>query len=134
MADFMSELLKDKGVPESVSAKPVIAKTETSVEVTKWVDGEKTKETKQIKEEKAQVETKLFREKTIYVSYDLGATVSLGNFNMGKVNVSLSMPVGTEVTPELAQKIGGTYDFIKRFVEAKVEAEVKELIKMRDSS
>jgi hypothetical protein len=131
MSDFMAELLK--AAPDKVSVKPVTAKTEVSVETTRWVDGEKTKEVKQVKEEKKEFETKFMREKTMYISYDLGATVNLGSFNMGKVNVSLSMPVGMEVNPELVNKINGSYEFLKKFVETKVEQEVKELIKMRDS-
>jgi hypothetical protein len=133
MSDFMAELLKDKGLPGKVVAKPVSAKIETTVESTKWENGEKIKEVTQVKSEKKEVETKFLRDKTMYLSFDAGATISLGNFNMGKVNVSLSMPVGMEITPELVKKIDGTYSFLKKYCETRLEEEVKDLIKMRDS-
>jgi hypothetical protein len=131
--DFMAEILRDRGLPDKIETKPVTLKTEVAVETTKWFENEKVKETHPIKEEKKEVETKFLREKTIYLSYDLGATINLSNFNMGKVNVSLSMPVGMEITPELMGKIHSSYDFMKKLVESKVEQEVKELIKMRDA-
>ena len=134
MADnFMASLIQSsQAAPSKVTAKTVNAKVESSVEATRWIDGEKKKEVTEVKSEKAEVETKFFREKTMYMSYDLGATLNLGNFNMGKVNVSISMPVGTEITPELVQKLNTSFEFMKKYTETKMEQEVKELIKMRD--
>jgi len=132
MSDFMADLIKSiKEDPSKVQAKAVKSSVETTVESTKFVDGEKVKEVQPVTEEKKEVETKFVREKTLYLSVDMGATINLGNFNMGKVNVSLSMPVGTEITPELLAKIDSSYSFAKKFCETRMEQEVKELMRLR---
>lgn len=137
MADqnsFLADLFKTPVVedPSKVKAKTVNAKVDVSIESTRFEEGVKVKDTKEIKSEVVEVEKKFFAgNKTLYLSVDFGATVNLGSFNMGKVNVSLSMPVGTEITPELVKKIDGSYDFAKAYLEKKMEEEVRGLLKMK---
>jgi hypothetical protein len=132
MSDFMAELLKSaKDTPSKITAKPVVATVETNIESTKFVDGEKVKEVTPVTYERKEVQTSFVREKTVYISFDTGATINLSNFNMGKAGVSISMPVGMEMTPELLKKIDGTYQFAKSWAESKLGAEVKELLKLR---
>jgi len=131
--EFMSDLLKS-AVPEpkKVDILPVEAQVDSRVESTRFVDGEKVKTEEEIKSEKNGVDTKFVREKTMYASFETAATVNLGNFNMGKVKVSLSMPVGMEVTPELVEKINSTYEFMKSWCEHKLTQEIKGLMDLRN--
>ena len=134
MSEFLQELFTNtpKIEPDKVSAKDISCRIETKIESTKFVDGEKVKTETDIKTEKAVIETKhVTGSKTMYLSYDCGATLNLGSFNMGKTNVSLSMPVGVEITPEILKKLDDSFSFLKGYVESKMKQEVKELLGLR---
>lgn len=133
LKEFMSDLLKTAVPdPKNVAILPIEAHVDSRIESTSFVDGQKVKNEEEIKSEKVAVETRFLKEKTMYASFESAATINLGNFNMGKVKVSLSMPVGTEITPELVQKMNSTYDFMKSWCETKLTQEVKELLELRN--
>jgi hypothetical protein len=63
-----------------------------------------------------------------YVTVKTGMTINLGNYSNGKVDVSISVPVGFEITPEYQQKINEAYEFGKNFTESKTREQAKKLI------
>jgi hypothetical protein len=135
MADN-NELLKNllaKNIARSTPDNPVNeAKTKvtTTVTVTKPDETGQRKE-QTIKDEKTVVERKFFRAKLGYISYESGATISLGNYNMGKVSVNMMIPIGIEITEEYRKQMEDAFAFAKEFVDTKAAAEVSELMKMR---
>lgn len=86
-------------------------------------------EVTQLTEQQEIVDTKIFDKRipTAYVTVKAGMTINLGNFNNGKVDVSISVPVGFEITEEYKQKVNSAYEFGKAFTESKVREQAKKL-------
>lgn len=114
---------------------PVAAKA-TAVKVSTNVTKESTeinsagfKEKKEeiVKNEKAEVQTKVVTGRPMYVSVDYGATKNMGNFNSAKVNVSVSAPVGLEFTPEIVADIKKQIESCQKIAQEFVEKELREL-------
>ena len=82
------------------------------------------------KEEKA-IQTKVALKKpTCYVTVEFGGNVNLGDYNMGKVRVGISVPTGVEIGDELKAEIDSVYQFANKWVSGRVEQEIQNLIKM----
>ena len=79
-----------------------------------------TKETDEIKEEEHRITVKPFVTNTATVSVKGGATINLGNYESGRIDVMLSVPCYIEEVEEI-------YKPIKEWVDNKVYDEVKEL-------
>jgi hypothetical protein len=113
---------------KSVSTK---ARIDVSTEKTVFDGGNKSKIVTEIKAHQEELEKKVMADRPVYVSVDHGVTLNLGNFNMGKVNVSISMPIGKELTPEITAQIDSAYRFCQKYCEDKVGDEVKKLLEVR---
>lgn len=87
-----------------------------------------TKETQAVTKEEKVVQTKLALKKpTCYVTVEFGGNVNLGNYNMGKVRVGISVPTGCEISEELKTEIDSVYKFANDWVSKRVEQEIKSL-------
>lgn len=126
---FLDELLSSVKAQAPNSAKQVETKAMVSTTVESNDAGVKT--VIPVTDERQVVTQKMYQNKVAYVSFDSGATINLGNFNMGKTSVSISIPVGMEITDDFKKKLEDTYGFAKAFCEKKLEEEVGKLMKVK---
>lgn len=132
---ILSELLKKSTAPKEVETKSVTTSVES--EVTRTVIEPSTNERERItatvtKEEKRDYKIQP-KKPTAWVSVEFGANINLGNYNMGKVKVSIALPTGAEDDPALKAEIDKTYTFANAWVSAKVEEEAKKLLAMANA-
>ncbi len=73
------------------------------------------------------VETKTLKKPTCYVSVEFGANINLGDYNMGKVRVGITVPTGVEISEEMKKEIDQAYLFANKWVQARTDQEVKKL-------
>jgi hypothetical protein len=126
----LTVLLANK--PKEIKSAGAKATTEVTIDKTEYIDGEKVPTQKVLKSEQTEVaRVAVEDEGLIHISMDMGATISLGNYNMGKVGVSIHLPVGKKVTPEVQKEIDESYEFARSYCEAKMKIEVGELLKMK---
>ena len=109
--------------------------TSVESEITRTVldpaTNETSKETQVLtKEDRTILQTKVgLKKPTCYVTVEFGGNVNLGNYNMGKVRVGISVPTGTPIDDELKAEIDGVYKFANDWVSKRVETEIKNLVK-----
>lgn len=128
--DLLSQLIADRAT--EVKSVATRAMTEVSIEKNAFVDGEKVKNVQVVKSEQEEVKREqVLDDQPIHISVDMSATISLGNFNMGKVGVSIHMPVGKVITPEIQAKIDSTYEYARKHCEDRMQKEVAELMKLK---
>lgn len=110
-------------------------KTSVESEVTATVVDPSTdvseRQTKVVTKEDKVIQTKIALKKpTCYVTVEFGGNVNLGDYNMGKVRVGISIPTGAEINEELKSEIDSVYQFANKWVSGRVEQEIQNLIKM----
>ena len=130
---LLGELLTDKK-PVEVESKATKARTEVAIESTQYDGGEKHTAVKEIKSEQVEVKREiLVDDRPIHLSMEMGATLNLGGYNMGKVSVSIHVPVGKKITPEVQKQIDESAEYAKKHCEDRMKLEVAELLKLRGS-
>lgn len=114
-------------------------KTSVEAEVTATlvdpVTNETEKQTKVVTKEDKVIQTKIAPKKpTCYVTVEFGGNVNLGNYNMGKVRVGISVPTGVDIGEELRSEIDSVYQFANSWVSNRVEKEIQNLIKANENN
>jgi hypothetical protein len=107
-------------------------KTSVESEVTATVLNGVTpeKETTVVTKEEKVLQTKVALKKpTCYVTVEFGGNVNLGDYNMGKVRVGISIPTGVEINEELRAEVDSVYQFANSWVSKRVETEIQSLLK-----
>lgn len=127
--NILSEILKKKptGVID-VEFKPVTTTVETSI--TRSDENRNRVETP-VTSVSEDVASKIVLKKPMsYVTVEMGGNFNLGNYNMGRVKVSISVPSGVEIDDEYKKQVNDAYLFGQKFCESRVEEEISKLMKL----
>lgn len=86
-------------------------------------------ESKELKNEVNNIETKFFDENPIRLFVDYSHTIPMRPYESAKISVGLSIPIGKQVDADMKAKIDETYQYASKYIEEKMGKEVAEIQK-----
>jgi hypothetical protein len=124
------EQLLEAQKQKDVTANQVKTSVESEITATVLNGTTPEKETTVVTKEEKVLQTKVALKKpTCYVTVEFGGNINLGDYNMGKVRVGISIPTGVEINEELRSEVDSVYQFANSWVSKRVETEIQNLLK-----